>query len=162
MAREQILEKLTEKLKTVPISEPDVVYILSRIRKILEIDNRPEAFSTLNFYCNLALHSKIDHRLPKSVFDMFVRIKNGGLDPKAYTNSIIGLEDFHKQLKNFLKDHNLPDTIYTEKYGVKKFNKLLFDIYSDTPITLTIEEKFEIVIDKEGGILCRPQIKTEK
>ncbi len=83
MAKEQILEKLAEKLKIVPTSESDVVYILSRIRKVLEINNYPETYSTLNFYCNLALHSKID-RLPKSIYDMFVRIKDGGTDFKAY------------------------------------------------------------------------------
>lgn len=156
MANKQILEKLAEKLKTVPVSESDVVYILSIIRKVLEINNYPEAYSALNFYCNLALHPKID-RLPKSISDMLVRIKDGGTNPKAYSNSIIGFEDLHQQLISFLKEYNLSDIIYTEEYGVKKFNKLLLGIYSDTPIILTIEEKFEIVIDEEGGISCRPQ-----
>lgn len=156
MAKKQIIEKLDKKLKLVPTSESDVVYILSRIRKILEIDKKKEIYDCLNFYCNLALHSKID-RLPKSTSSMFVRIKDGGTNSKAYSNSIIGFEDLHQQLKNFLKEYNLSDIIYTEKYGVKKFNKLLLGIYSDTPIILTIEKKFEIVIDRDGGISCRPQ-----
>jgi len=155
MGKPQILEKLTDKLKCVPGSESDVVYILSRIRKILELGNYPEKYSTLLFYCNLALHSTID-RFSKSVNEMLLKVKDGGLNPEAYQNSIIGYNDLHKQLSNFLKENNLPDAIYTEEYGVKTFNELLNNIYSETKIILTVKEKFEITVDEKGGLLIKP------
>lgn len=140
MGQEQILKKLTSKLTTVPTSEADVVYILSRIRKILEQNNYPEKYCRLNFYCNLALHSKID-RPPKSIIDLLWGIKNG--DPN---NSIFEFTNqLHEQLHEFIKEFGLPDTIYKEPHGVKHFNKLLFDIYSDTPIIINISKRVEVV-----------------
>lgn len=151
MGESQILEKLTDKLKSTSISESDVVYILSRVRKILELDNYPEKYSNLLFYCNLALHSVID-RFPKSVREMLLRVKNGELNSEAYKNSIIGYNDFHKQFKDFLKEYKLPNVIYVENGGVKILNKLLNNIYSNMKIILKIERKVEIIIDKNGSI----------
>jgi len=151
MAREQIIEKLNAALTTMPTSESDVVYILSRIRKILELNNHPKKYCCLNFYCNLALHSKID-RLPQSTKEMLLRMRDGELDSSAFENSILWYQDLHEQLKVFLDEFNLPNTIYTEKRGVINFNQLLNDIYSDTPIIVTIEQKTKITIDKDGGI----------
>jgi len=153
MSKEQIIEKLSQKLSIVLSSESDVVYILSRIRKILEQQSKDDRkkYCCLNFYCNLALHSKIE-RLPKSTKEMLLKIKDGELNPSAYQNSILGYQDFHKQLIDFLKEFGLPSNIYNEKYGVKKFNQLLNDIYSDTPIILTNKQKIEVTIDKNGGI----------
>jgi len=50
MAREQIIDKLnTELLKGIK-NEPQVVYILSRIRKLLEIREEKDKYKLLNFY----------------------------------------------------------------------------------------------------------------
>ena len=144
MGQLKILEKLSNKLKSAPASEEDAVYILSRIRKILEIDDFPEKYSILNFYCNLALHSRID-RFPKKVSDMLQRVRRG----TDYSNSIVNFTDFHAQLKDFLKEYDLPN--FYKNYKIGNFNKLLNAIYSDTPITLRCVE-YEIKIDSNGAI----------
>ena len=143
MGQEQILEKLTNRLTTVPATETDVVYILSRIRKILEQKKYPEKYCRLNFYCNLALHSKID-RPPKSIKDLLWGIKNGGPNNSIFefTNQL------HEQLREFIKEFGLPDTIYKEPHGVKHFNQLLFGIYSDTPIIININKRVEVIFNK--------------
>jgi len=151
MGRQEIVEKLSRKLLDEQISESDIVYILSRVRKILEINNFPAKYDRLRFYCNLALHSRID-RLPKSTRDMLLRIKAGGSNPDIYQDSILGFEDFHRQFKEFLKEYKLPDSLYANTHGLEKFNELLASIYTDTPIILTKEQKFEVLIDKQGGI----------
>ncbi len=83
---------------------------------------------------------------------MLTKIKDG----TDYHNSIIGFEDFHKEFKKFLKENDLPECIYTETYGIKNFNKLLLDIYSDTPITLESSEKYQVVLDLNGMISFLP------
>jgi len=148
MGKIQILDKLSKKFKSAPTSEEDAVYILSRIRKILEIDDHPERYSILNFYCNLALHSRIDDH-PKKVADMLLRVHKG----TDYSNSIINFIDFHAQLQNFLKEYNLPN--FYEGYKISDFNKILNAIYSDTPIILKAIE-YEIKIGENGVVSGAP------
>jgi hypothetical protein len=145
MGKTQIIEKLSKKLESAPKSEEDIIYVLSRIRKILEINNHPEKYSTLNFYCNLALHSKID-RCPYKITSMLQRVCEG----TDYSNSIINFMDFHRQLHAFIVDYELPD--FYENYDIKTFNKILNEIYSDTPIIIESTNKLEIIINNNGSI----------
>jgi hypothetical protein len=148
MGENQISEKLYKKLGTPPKLEEDVVYILSRIRKILEIHDYPERYDVLNFYCNLALHSRID-RFPKRVADMLRRAQEG----KDYSESIVGFGDLRKQLISFSEEYKFPNLYDHCKEG--DFNKLLIDIYSETPITFKAVE-YEIHIDENGRIRGGP------
>jgi len=150
MGKSQIIEKLSKKLSESLSSEADVVYVLSRTRKIIEIDNLKESYGVLNFYCNFALHSKID-RIPKKIHDMFIKIKDGGVYPNNYTKTIIGFEDFHKDFQKFIKEKELPEYIYKTAGEIKKFNNLLTAIYSDTPVTIIIE-KYIATINSTGII----------
>ena len=149
MGKIQILEKLSSKLNSAPTSEEGVVYILSRIRKILEIrakeiHDNPKKYSILNFYCNLALHSRID-RYPKKVADMLKRVTEG----TDYSNSIVNFTDLHALLSEFLNEYELPN--FYKNCKISDFNKILNAIYSDTPIILRAVE-YEITIDKDGLI----------
>lgn len=155
MGRSQIFEKLSRKLEEPFLSESDVVYILSRVRKILEIDKKKKDKSVLNFYCNLALHSGIND-VPKQILESLIRIKDG----TDYSNSIIGFEDFHKEFKTFLKENKLPESIYTTEKCVREFNKLLLDIFSDTPIILILKNKYQITLNSNGIISGSPYIET--
>lgn len=152
MGEKEILDKLLGKLQSVPRSEEDIVYILSRVRKVLEINNHPEKYSVLNFYCNLALHSKID-RPPKKISDMLTRVHTGN----DYSKSIIGFEDFHKQLREFLTEHNLPNFyLKATVTDVQRFNRLLNAIYSYTPIITEVVAKYQTNIDENGMISGSP------
>lgn len=150
MGKIQILEKLSKKFKVAPSSEEDVVYALSRIRKVLELNDYPEKYSVLNFYCNLALHSRID-RYPKIVEDMLIRVHKGD----DLTNSIINFNDFHSQIVEFSKEYYLPN--WNDSYKINEFNKFLNSIFSDTPITLKRVD-FEITVDYNGCISGRQVI----
>lgn len=156
MVKSQILDKLSNKMVEDSLSESDVVYILSRVRKILEMEESKNIYSVLNFYCNFALHYKID-RVPEKIKNMLIKIKNGGSNPDNYTNSIIDFGDFRQDFEKFIEEHNLPNYIYKRKYGARDFNKLLISIYSDTPIELKLKEEYVITIDASGGILMLPK-----
>lgn len=152
MGKEEVLNKLSNKFQTIPKSEEDAVYILSRVRKALELDNHPEKYSVLNFYCNLALHSKISNP-PKKVSDMLERIRTGS----DYSNSIIGFTDFHGQLRDFLAEHNLPNFYSTASFSsIQNFNKILNSIYSHTPIITEVITRYQTSIDENGVISGSP------
>jgi hypothetical protein len=158
MAKEEIFDKLKQKLETEHLSEEGVIYILSRVRKLLEIDylkrkhqNGDSAiprFHVLWFYCSFALHVIMDRNLPDSVYKSLIKIKDG----TDYSG--IWYPDFHKEFRIFLKENNLSESIYTQN-RIIKFNSLLNSIYSNTPIILE-DIKYKVSIDQNGGILFEP------
>lgn len=152
MGKKEILKKLTDKFRHIPKSEEDAVYVLSRVRKILELDGHPEKYSILNFYCNLALHSKIT-RPPKIVIERLEKIRAGS----DYSNSIVGFADFHGQLKAFLVEHKLPNFYeIASESDVQDFNRVLNSVYSHTPIVTEVVTKYQTSIDKNGVISGAP------
>jgi hypothetical protein len=60
MARHAIIEKLDIELSQQITSERQVVYILVEIRKLMERNNDTEKCFALNFYCDWAMHTKLD------------------------------------------------------------------------------------------------------
>lgn len=147
MGKSQIFEKLSKKLKTSPLIESDVVYILSRVRKLIEIDylkSKKKRWIILWFYCSFALHAIMDKNIPEPIYENLKKIENGT------DYSSIGFNDFHKDFFLFLQENKLPQSIYTNN-KVQEFNDLLFSIYSDTPIIVEkIKEVREIKFDKDG------------
>jgi hypothetical protein len=147
MGKPDILSKLADKLRSVPASEEDVVYILSRVRKILETENYPEKYSVLNFYCNLALHTKIE-RVPKELAHEIRRVH----DNLEYTHPFFGYPDLHKQLDGFIREHELPNFYELAGFRGKDFMDLLNSVYSDTPVFVSIVTKYKAVVNKDGSI----------
>ena len=149
MGRPQVFGKLIEKLETSPLTESDIVYILSRVRKLIEIDylkSKKKKWTILWFYCGFALHVMMDKNITEPIYKNLKGIENGS------DYSGIGFENFHKEFKLFLEENKLPQSIYINN-RVQEFNNLLFSIYSDVPIILekiNKSEAREIKFDKNG------------
>ena len=140
-----IHEKLSNILNEDIVNEIQVVYILSRIRKILEIDQKKPKYEILNFYCDWALHCTM-HKFEKKVL-------MGSILQKFIENSSSGFldfEDFHKSFKEFLEEYSLKTTIYKDKNSPYIFNKILCDIYKDSPLILYIKKGKKITIKNPG------------
>ena len=61
--KDEIIRKLQVFLRSSIEDEYKVVYLLTQIRKVFERDaNLGPALPTLRFYCNWALHTKLEHR----------------------------------------------------------------------------------------------------
>lgn len=151
MAKEKILEKLNDILSREnlhEISEAEVIYILSKVRKLMELDGSKEKYQFLNFYCNLALHAKLEGRPPQKVQNMMLKIHN---QDESFIYSIFWLEDFHNEFKLFINEKELPSKLYEEENIKKNLSEKLFEIFSDTPITLTLEQKYLAKFHKING-----------
>ncbi len=150
MGEKEIKDKLIEKLVSVPKTEEDIVYVLSRIIKILEINNKPENYSILNFYCNLTLHAQIT-RPPKIIIEKLKKYHK-----KADHSMIFEITsgDFHDQLDKFLKEHSIPSFYPIKPEDLKALDDLLLSVWSHTPIRIEYVEAFDISFKKniEGGL----------
>ncbi len=148
MSRSEIIEKVVNKSREFPKTEESVVFLLSKIRKILEDDSYPEKYSVLNFYCNLALHSKIE-RPPKKYSENIKKLIEG----EDFDNSFIKFNDFHSQLKVFFDDYGIHNFYLNQPLESKKiFEQLLIDTWSETPIRISVIDEYNIKVDKDGGM----------
>lgn len=150
MGEKEISDKLLNKLQSIPRSEEDIIYILSRIRKLLELEDHPAEYNILNFYCSLALHSKMDKIIPEEIADGIVKSHTDyeGQHPHPF----LGYLKFHEQLIKFLEDHNLPSFYRLKDFKMGKFLELLNSVYSDTPVIVKLITQYQTVVNKDGSI----------
>ena len=108
--KDEIVRKLQALLSAPPIEdEPRVVYFLTQVRKIFERDeNLKPSFPTLRFYCNLALHTKLDQsRTVRNFLDEVNSILTleGNHDQQTQErfNRLLTLQTFRDELREFLR-----------------------------------------------------------
>jgi hypothetical protein len=136
--KNDIRDKLQGELMKKIEGEPQVVYILSRVRKILEIDGREDEYKILKFYCDWALHPKINNiRAVKDLIDGVV-----ASDARSNGDLTMWFGSLHKDLKRFFKENGLSTILYDSDEKTFWFNKFLSQIYSDTP--LVVDGKLEV------------------
>lgn len=136
--KSQILQKLQKELVKDFTNEPQIVYILTRIGKILEIDKRENDFPVLYFYRNWIVHSEINN-ITKIKSDLEVFIQD-----ETKRHEFLLHQSLREQLRKFLVEYNLP---IFDRNKLGKFLYLLGKVISDTPISIVIQDKkyrFEI------------------
>lgn len=138
MGHLEILEKLKKELNRDIQEESQVVYILSRIRKYLEQTNLHKNYKYIIFYCNWALHSKLDRTEPVSdlLREVTVMSETGV--------KFLTFQLFHADLKKFFRENSIQENILDKQW--LKFTELLIDIYSDTPVEFYPEDKRTLTI----------------
>lgn len=134
-----IREKLQVELNQSIEGEPQVVYILSRVRKILEIGGKEkeQEYNKLKFYCDWALHSKINNvGAVRDILDGIVARKG-----EAGADLTMRFTTLHEELKRFIAEYGLSTTIYDSDENRFPFEMYLSQIYADTPLIIdgTIE-----------------------
>ncbi|MGB2580770.1 MAG: hypothetical protein WBC83_03685 [Minisyncoccia bacterium] len=140
MGHIEILEKLNRELEKDIHEECQVIYIMSRIRKYLESKNQKNKYKYLNFYCNWALHSKIERTEPVvDILREFIEDRDNG--------SFLQFDHLVTDLRDFLNENGLSEKLF-KKENFLRFVNLLVDIYSDTPVEVYPEEKRIITIKK--------------
>ena len=142
MGQDQIIGKLRKELKKEIHDELQVVWILSRVRKILEIRNQKGKYKFLKLYCNWVLHTKIERTEP--IADELQKFIEGQNDDFWNFNHLIS------DLEKFLKEYSLSQKILKpENYA--RLENLLLDIYSDTPVKVHLDKKVIITLNKHLG-----------
>lgn len=123
-----MIDKITNKLRKCLVKEKldevHVVFLLSRIRKILEMSGRNN-YTKLKFFCDWALHTEIENTdaVYEELIDFFV------IGHESYL-----YKPFHTEMKKFLIENSIDTLIYKEMKNTLAFENILDEIYSDTPL----------------------------
>ena len=149
MGKPDILTKLRTKFVSVPENEEDIIFILSRVRKILDQDNQGlnSKYGILRFYCNLALHTHID-KVPEALGEELRRVH----DSQSPHHPFYGYDDLHTQFQEFITEYNLPNFYENQDFRGQRFVELLNSIYSDVPVTVSVVKKYQAIVNSNGTI----------
>lgn len=135
-----IVSKLGAHLQKTSFEEADVVYILSRVRKLLEINGNSGKYGKLKFYCDWALHAEIERGtkvFQKELEDFIAGNKEAG-------GAILTHQYFEEQFRQFLGEYNIPEGSYVNMPTRLRFRELLAGIYSDTPLIVSLSKRVKI------------------
>ena len=141
---DQIVSKLNSEIVKGIHTEPQALYILAEIRKIIERDfnkgDTAENFRTLMFYCNWVLHNKLKGEPAREVVNIFkephsLLLQGKDIPRNDYIYDILKLKELKSNLSRFLKAHDIPD--FTDNAdNWCKYMFLYFNIVSDCPLLI--------------------------
>ena len=151
MGKNEILEKIKKELDTEISSECQVVYILSRIRKYLEILNENDKkidrkYKYLKFFCDWALHSKINRT--KHIKEILPNPNT----PRRKT--FVFFKKLRCELGSFLSETGLPRQIVKDEKKWQTLLILLNGIYADTPLIVRSQDGLDEIV------IIEPEIKN--
>jgi len=144
--KRDIKRKLQSILNKTTLEEPEVVYILSCIRKILEVDDGKKDFKILNFYCNWALHPEIED-INATIIERFKEPGHGAV-------AIVHLfPDLDEEMRRFMQMYNFSTSIFQNDETIIQFHRILGQIYSDTPLILrkVTKKKITFRVEENSG-----------
>jgi hypothetical protein len=131
MTTRDIISKLTGELNKGITTEPQVVYLLVGIRKLIERNDESE-YPNLKFHCDWALHSRLDRAGARAILRKFDaahvflkdnKVELGDLpaDLRTEIDRISKMQSFEKELTQFLDDYGLPPLSQNRVDGWSQF-----------------------------------------
>jgi len=144
MAKEAIIEKLEHVLTDQVENECQVIYILTRMRKILEINDQKKEYGVVNFYSDWALHPKLTHANTTSFialkFEPHIDVAKSSHDIakllKSTNPGFFKLDDLKNEFKLFCEEYGLSTKIFDVEDNWHDFMRLLLEIIKDCPIVI--------------------------
>ncbi len=152
-----ILDKLYRVLAAPIVGEPHVLYVMAEIRKVLEHIGKPGDQADLSFFCDWALHIRIDRATPAGVIlrrlDQAVEQHLNSPEFVHCISEIISLGQLRKELRRFAVEWNLPRANFDDFARGLEFSKFYTRIISEVPLVSTrdpLDYVEEFLIGREG------------
>jgi len=134
--------ELTESIRT----ERQVVYILVELRKLLELHGELDAFPSLTFHCDWAVHPLLHKRTALEVlgafnthvadYDRLSKLKMGEsiMSETSALGAIASMENFRLDLTNCFQKYDLPLALTEDSGRWGDFIKYYGAVIADCPL----------------------------
>ena len=142
-----IIRKLEAELKGGITTEPQVVYLMTGLRKLLEQRQEKKKYEYLTFHCDWVLHSKLDRAIAQKILEQFdlanIQLKTGiklhdlPVDLQREINGISGMEWFREELSTFLAANGLPGLESVRRDDWTHFLHLYAKVVEDCPLVMS-------------------------
>ena len=130
----ELIEKLRAVLSEDLSDERQVVFILSKTRKLIENEGREEHFPLVKRYTDWALHSKIERTSPmrKMLEDLEHTILSETYEPSIALD-VANAAEFKEEFINLLSQFNISNRLNDTPYW-RVFRKYLIETLIDCPL----------------------------
>jgi len=147
MSSPDIIKKLTREIENGVTTEPQVVYLLAGIRKLMERDDIQEDYRNLTFHCNWALHSKLSGQTAQHILRKFdaahallrdnqIELHDLPRDLHKEISTISTMRSFEKELSEVLAEYGLPKLNVKRSDGWASFLNLYAKVVEDIPLVV--------------------------
>ena len=147
-----ILDKIASAIGGPLKREADVVYVLVETRKFLDFSGN-QGYAKLRFYCDWAMHAKLDRRPAQGVVreaDAFFQktLRGTGCSPDENDafERILNLDEFREELRGFMAEYSIP-TLAFDEGNWQSFLSLYARVVEDCPVTCVVPPSPQSLID---------------
>ena len=134
----KILDNINYILEKNLLEIEDVVFLLNRVRIIIENNSQKDKYELLHFYGNWISHSNIEN-LPNKIID---EIENA-----SKTNRIQDHWMLRSELCIFFQEYSLDKSLLNNRDKWYKFSTSLYNILIDTPL-IPKNKSFSFIFNK--------------
>jgi hypothetical protein len=142
-----ILKKLQTLLNAGIANEAEVVYLMSRVRNLLEQQQGKKQYPYLTFHCDWTLHCKLEGPAAQDVLKYFeaansylkrrIELHKLPSDLRREIDDISQMSRFETELNAFLKTNGLPDINAARPDGWIHFVHLYAQVVEDCPLVIS-------------------------
>jgi hypothetical protein len=143
--KDELLDKLRAQLDAGITTEPEVLFVLIKIRKLLETRTTGPKSPTLKFFCDWALHTSLDRGGALNIIMQFDKVMEpylaGDMDAfnasiEKHINDLLTAERFRNELQRFLSFHGLPYRLTSEQSSWQDFVDKYLSSVADSPLEI--------------------------
>ncbi len=148
---QDIKDKLNNKLRSLPYTEVDVVYILVQTYKILESSDMLESYKTIKFFRNWSCHAKLNGDAARIFKDAYTLIEN----QNSFKDRFEFIDAFTDQISICFSKYSFSKlrqqteesfaSLGVEGLNWEEFRKSLYGVIQDTPLIVLDEQREEIM-----------------
>ena len=139
-----ILEKLRTVLSDGNWTEVSAVFVLTKIRKLLELADGQPTQPQLRFFCDWILHTRLDRQGAENIlreFDALMEpyVARNMSDFKVQADALEGLlswERLREELRKFLNQRKLPNSVTEDPAVWIRFLDCYIGAITDTPLVV--------------------------
>ncbi len=157
------MEKLAGHMNKPPATEADVFYALGEIRKVLEHDCERKTSWVLTFFCDWALHTKLEGAGARQILrklderlSRFNPAEPGSIDPDGEVSQILSFDLLRGSLFEFCKRNDLPTAWAEDEFWWRKFVVLYGELVREAPLVVTRQEGNLTYLQKLVIAACEP------
>lgn len=142
--KDDILDKLRDVLTSGIVTEAQVLFVLVKTRKLLEMREKGPNYHALKFFCDWALHSRLDKDGAQNIIRQFDKVIVPWIahDMDQFATLMKEIEDlltaerFRQELQHFLGVHGLPTRLTNDSSVWQTFLRIYISSVQDTPLEI--------------------------
>lgn len=137
---DELLTKMHGRIDAGITCEEDLLFLLVKMRKLLERKELKRDYPVLLFYCDWSVHAVMDRHgardMVRRVDELIDRYLDGNRDTLREVAALLSLDGLRSEIRRFCGQFGLPPYVVTDDDTWNRFRELFVRNISDCPLIL--------------------------